>query len=320
MFFKKTDNQVLKDRQQLEIVCLDQLVPENHLLRKIENAIDFDFIHDLTKNFYSENSGRPCIDTVILFKIIFLNYLYGRNSVRATIEDIKVNVAYRWFLGISLGDNVPNYSTFSQNYIRRFKGSDVFKNIFSKVLEKLFDMKLVDASVLFFDGTHIKANANKHKIIKKQVKVAADKYQKELEEEINDFRRKIGKDPFDDEEEPECINEETGEVTYGKTETRTVSLTDPDCGMFIKGEHERQLAYVDMCCCDRNGWHLGFETNPGNMHDSKAFPSFFENVFMKYNPKMGCGDSAFATGRIAKHSAIIRLICWCLMCVLKGRG
>lgn len=302
MFFKKSNHAILKDRNQIEFVCLEQLVPENHLLRKIENVMDFSFIHDLTEEYYSEDKGRPCLDTVILFKIIFLNFLYGKNSVRATIEEINVNNAYRWFLGIPLNEKVPNYSTFSQNYIRRFKGTDIFKKIFSAVIQKLFDLNLVDTSVIFFDGTHIKANANKHKFIKKQVKVATDKYQKDLEEEINEFRRKMGKDSFEyDEEESECfIDEETGEVIEGKTVTKTVSLTDPDCGMFIKGEHERQLAYVDMCSCDKNGWHLGFETNPGNIHDSKAFPSFFENVFLGYNPETGCGDAGMATGKIAK--------------------
>lgn len=180
--------------------------------------MDFSFIHDLTEEYYSEDKGRPCLDTVILFKIIFLNFLYGKNSVRATIEEIKVNNAYRWFLGIPLNEKVPNYSTFSQNYIRRFKGTDIFKKIFSAVIQKLFDLNLVDTSVIFFDGTHIKANANKHKIIKKQVKVATDKYQKDLEEEINEFRRKMGKDSFEyDDEESECfIDEETGEVIFKK--------------------------------------------------------------------------------------------------------
>ena len=112
MFFKNLITLSLKI--EIEFVCLEQLVPENHLLRKIENVMDFSFIHDLTEEYYSEDKGRPCLDTVILFKIIFLNFLYGKNSVRATIEEIKVNNAYRWFLGIPLNEKVPNYSTFTK--------------------------------------------------------------------------------------------------------------------------------------------------------------------------------------------------------------
>ncbi|NLC69626.1 MAG: transposase [Clostridiaceae bacterium] len=193
MFFKKSNNNIYKDRNQIEFVCLEQIVPEEHLLRKIENVIDFSFIHKYTKEYSSEKKGRPCIDPVILFKIIFLNYFYGKNSVRATIEEIKVNMAYRWFLGLSITDTVPNYSTFSQNYIRRFKNTNVFENIFSTVITKLLEMNLVDTSVIFVDGTHVKASANKHKIIKKQVKVIADKYQKAMEEEINEYRKEMGR-------------------------------------------------------------------------------------------------------------------------------
>ncbi|MGI6767837.1 MAG: IS1182 family transposase [Bacilli bacterium] len=302
MFFKKSNNNVYKDRNQIEFVCLEQIVPEEHLLRKIENVIDFSFIHKYTKEYYSENKGRPCIDPVILFKIIFLNYFYGKNSVRATIEEIKVNMAYRWFLGLSITDTVPNYSTFSQNYIRRFKNTNVFENIFSTVITKLFEMNLVDTSVIFVDGTHVKASANKHKIIKKQVKVIADKYQKAMEEEINEYRKEMGREFYDDDSDGSgfTVNEETGEIIESNTKTVTVSTTDRDCGMFIKGEHERQLAYVDMCCCDKNGWNLGFHVNPANMHDSKAFLPFFEEVVIKYNPEVICGDAAFATGLIAK--------------------
>jgi transposase len=215
MFFKKSNNNVYKDRNQIEFVCLEQIVPEEHLLRKIENVIDFSFIHKYTKEYYSENKGRPCIDPVILFKIIFLNYFYGKNSVRATIEEIKVNMAYRWFLGLSITDTVPNYSTFSQNYIRRFKNTNVFENIFSTVITKLFEMNLVDTSVIFVDGTHVKASANKHKIIKKQVKVIADKYQKAMEEEINEYRKEMGREFYDDDSDGSgfTVNEETVQIS-----------------------------------------------------------------------------------------------------------
>ena len=189
-------------------------------------------------------------------------------------------MAYRWFLGLSITDTVPNYSTFSQNYIRRFKNTNVFENIFSTVITKLFEMNLVDTSVIFVDGTHVKASANKHKIIKKQVKVIADKYQKAMEEEINEYRKEMGREFYDDDSDGSgfTVNEETGEIIESNTKTVTVSTTDRDCGMFIKGEHERQLAYVDMCCCDKNGWNLGFHVNPANMHDSKAFLPFLKKL------------------------------------------
>jgi transposase len=74
MYYEKSKNGIYADRNQLEFICLEQLVPENHLLRLIENSIDFEFIHKLTKQYYSQDLGRPSLDTVTLFKIVLLNF------------------------------------------------------------------------------------------------------------------------------------------------------------------------------------------------------------------------------------------------------
>ncbi len=97
---------------------IEDFVPEDHLVRKLEEAMDWCFIYPLVKPLYSLY-GRPSIDPVILFKMIFINYSFGIHSMRKTCEEIKVNLAYRWFLGIRLDEPVPNYSAWSQNYIRR---------------------------------------------------------------------------------------------------------------------------------------------------------------------------------------------------------
>ena len=99
-------------------ISLEELVPENHLLRIIDKAIDFNFIYDEVENLYSDK-GRPGIDPVSLFKIVFIQYLFGIRSMRQTIKEIEVNVAYRWFIGYSLTEQVPHFSTFGKNYIQR---------------------------------------------------------------------------------------------------------------------------------------------------------------------------------------------------------
>ena len=98
---------------------LEELVPQEHLVRKLDNCIDFSFIEEIVKNLYSE-IGRPSISPVVLFKLIFINIIFGINSMRRTCEECKVNIAYRWFLGLSMYEDIPNYSTWSQNYIRRY--------------------------------------------------------------------------------------------------------------------------------------------------------------------------------------------------------
>ena len=99
MYNEKNSNFIQYDRNKAEIACLDELVPQDHLVRKIDKTIDFSFIHDLTRDLYCQDNGRPCVDPVILFKLIFINYIFGINSLRKTCEETKVNLAYRWFLG-----------------------------------------------------------------------------------------------------------------------------------------------------------------------------------------------------------------------------
>ncbi|TWH56467.1 transposase [Desulfitobacterium sp. LBE] len=101
---------VKKDREaqrQMKIICIEELVPHDHLLRLIDQSINFDFIYDEVKGLYSELEwGKPGIDPVSLFKIVFIQHLYGIRSMRQTIKDIEVNMAYRWFIGYDLGESI----------------------------------------------------------------------------------------------------------------------------------------------------------------------------------------------------------------------
>ncbi|GAB6932192.1 hypothetical protein JCM14719A_05450 [Calditerricola satsumensis] len=91
--------QSAEGRYQLTVVSLDELVPQDHLVRKIENAIDFSFIYDLVEDRYCPDNGRPSIDPVVLIKMVLIQYLFGIRSMRQTIKEIETNIAYRWFLG-----------------------------------------------------------------------------------------------------------------------------------------------------------------------------------------------------------------------------
>jgi transposase len=152
---------------QIEFVSIDDLVPQNHLLRAIEKSINFDFIYDEIKDLYSENIGRPSIDPVVLIKLLMLQALYGIRSMRQTIKEVEVNVAYRWFLGYGLQEKIPHFSTLGKNYERRFKESDLFEKIFTRVLMEAIESGFVRTDAVFIDATHVKASANKNKYVKK---------------------------------------------------------------------------------------------------------------------------------------------------------
>lgn len=155
-----------KKRGQVQFLCMDDMVPQDHLLRTIDKAIDWNFIYGLVAEKYSPDNGRPSMDPVMLIKIPFIQYLYGIKSMRQTCKEIEVNVAYRWFLGLDMMDKVPHFSTFGKNYTRRFKDTDLFEQIFSHILMECYKFKLVDPSEVFVDATHVKARANNKKMHK----------------------------------------------------------------------------------------------------------------------------------------------------------
>lgn len=270
-----------KNRQitnQVELISIDQLVPENHLLRAVEASIDFDFIYDEVRHMYSEDTGRPSIDPVVLIKLIMLQALYGIKSMRQTISEAEVNLAYRWFLGYGLQEKIPHFSTYGKNYERRFKDSDLFEKIFVRILMEAIKCGFVRTDTVFIDGTHVKANANKNKYIKKMAQHRAHKYKRDLMIEINEERKEHGKKPFDD-------NDDDGDAGNGNNaappkEEKQVkeSTTDPESGLFHKGEKERCFAYTASVACDRNNFILGVKAAPGNVNDSQVFTEIFSAV------------------------------------------
>ena len=191
MFVEGTNRQL-----KFETVLIENLVPKNHILRKIDKYIDFTFINDLCRPYYCEDNGRPAIEPLIMFKILFIGYLFGIRSETRTVEEINVNIAYRWFLGYGLEDKIPDASVIWQNRIRRFNGTDIPRQIFENILQQAIDHRLVDGKILYTDSTHLKANANKNKYTEEIVKVEAQSYINDLNEAINKDRASHGKKPL----------------------------------------------------------------------------------------------------------------------------
>lgn len=120
-------------RNVVEILCLEDLVPPEHLLRQMDSAVDFAHLYDLVDALYSHDNGRPSIDPVVLFKIVLIQHLYGIPSLRRTMQEIGMNIAYRWFLGYTLNDEMPHFSTVSYNFKHRFTEETV-ERVFQWIL------------------------------------------------------------------------------------------------------------------------------------------------------------------------------------------
>lgn len=297
-----------KARKQIEFVCTDDLVPQDHLLRIIDKAIDWSFIYDLVRDKYSPDQGRPSIDPVTLIKIPLIQYLYGIKSMRQTIKEIEVNVAFRWFLGLELYDKVPHFSTFGKNYSRRFEGTDLFEQIFKHILEECYRFKLVDPTEVFVDATHVKARANNKKMQRRIAEQEALFYEEMLRKEIASDRAAHGKKPLKDKDDDDHSSGSSGGNDKFEDYTDDVPLdgktikcstTDPESGWFRKGEHKHVFAYGIETACDKNGWILDFDVNPGNEHDSRTFKGLYdklENIGME----KCVVDAGYKTPAIAK--------------------
>lgn len=289
-----------ESRNQIQMISVEDLVPQDHSLRKIDEIVDFNFIYDLVKDLYCEDNGRPSIDPVVLFKIAFLQYYFGIKSMRRTIEEIEVNVAYRWFLGFDFNTPVPHFSTFGKNYSRRFEDTDLFEEIFAHILGICMEAGYINTDHIFVDSTHVKAAANPHKKTKKEVLREAKWYQRKLDKEINEDRKSEGNKPFDDlDDDPPPQHK-----------TVTQSTTDPESGLFHKGDHKQVFAYSVQTACDENGWILGCGVYPGNEHDGMTFKSFFDRVIRPLNPKNLIADAGYKTPAISNflHSLSITAV------------
>ncbi|WP_188067848.1 IS1182 family transposase [Brevibacillus brevis] len=275
-----------------EFVCIEELVPQDHLLRKIQKHIDFSFILDKVKHFYCENNGRPSVDPVMLFKMMFIGYLYGIRSERQLEREVQMNIAYRWFLGLGLTDRVPDHSTISLNR-QRLKESNVVQEIFDHIVFKAIEHRMVAGRVLITDSTHLKANANKRKAIKKEVIKSTKAYLDELDEAVRKDREAHGKKPL-----------KTRKESIETKETK-VSTTDPESGYMVREGKPEGFFYLDHRTVDHKfNIITDVFVTPGNVHDSVPYIDRLEKQMEKFGFKESLEavalDAGYFTSSICK--------------------
>ena len=285
-----------KEKQmKMEMVILENLVPENHLLRKIEKVIDFSFINEICKPYYCEDNGRPAIEPEILFRMLFIGYLYGIRSEKRLVEEVKVNVAYRWFLGYDLTDKIPDASVIWQNRLRRFNGTDIPQQIFDNIVRQAMKYGLVGGKVLYSDSTHLKANANKNKFTEREVQKETQDYIKDLNKAINEDRALHGKKPlkFNGDEQKELEEEEkenyfddesgTGGSAAGETKKIKESTTDPESGFMHRDGKPKGFFYLDHRTVDSKANIItDVFVTPGNVNDVKPYLSRLKAQIEKF--------------------------------------
>ncbi len=138
---------------------MSDMIPDNHILRLIDQHVDFSFIHKKVKYLYSD-IGRPSIDPEVMIRMLLIGYLYGITSERRLCDEVKMHIGYRWFVGLNMNDEIPDHSTFSKNRHGRFKESIIFQDIFDEIIRQCTSHDLITGEYLTVDSTLVKANAS----------------------------------------------------------------------------------------------------------------------------------------------------------------
>jgi len=144
--------------------CLEEAVPDDHLVRKVAAVLDLSWVHAELAAHYPDN-GRPSIDPELMIRMLIIGYVFAIRSERALCRDVQVNLAYRWFCGLSIEDNIPDHSAFSRARNERFRDSDIFRRVFEHVVETCIAAGFVGGEGFAVDASLIVADANKQRSI-----------------------------------------------------------------------------------------------------------------------------------------------------------
>ena len=143
---------------------LDEHVPADHLLRRIDNHLDLDSVRTQLNPYYS-STGRPSIDPELMMRMLIIGYSMGIRSERRLCEEVHLNLAYRLFCRLGLDGKVPDHSSFSKNRHGRFRQSDILRHLFETVVERCLAQGLVGAEGFAVDASLIAADANKQRSV-----------------------------------------------------------------------------------------------------------------------------------------------------------
>jgi transposase len=143
---------------------LDEAVPDDHPVRKIAAVLDLSWVHSELAPFYPK-MGRPSIDPELMVRMLIIGYVFAIRSERAICRDVQVNLAYRWFCGLSIDDKIPDHSAFSRARHERFRDSDMFRRVFERVVEACIAAGLVGGEGFAVDASLIVADANKQRSV-----------------------------------------------------------------------------------------------------------------------------------------------------------
>ena len=274
----------------LHMVTIEDLMPQEHFLRKLEAALDLSFVYEETSPLYSRKYGRPPIDPVVLVKYLLVGFLYGIPSERQIEQRVQTDVALRWYLGLDLFDRVPDHSTISQLRRRKPSFRKVFRRLFEEVVRQCVAAGLVSGRLAVTDSTHVKANASQ-----------ASEELVEMPEEAGVYWER--RDAYE-EEGLEELERRTGKRRKKRTKQikrdnrrskKRVSRTDPESGHMKRPGKPEGPHYLSHQTLDGDyGIITGLTVTPGDVYDSVPYLDQLEHIHQSVIPiQAAAADSAY---------------------------
>lgn len=274
----------------LHMVTIEDLMPQEHFLRKLEAALDLSFVYEETSPLYSRKYGRPPVDPVVLVKYLLVGFLYGIPSERQIEQRVQTDVALRWYLGLGLFDRVPDHSTISQLRRRKPSFRKVFRRLFEEVVRQCVAAGLVSGRLAVTDSTHVKANAAQASEELVEMREEAGVYWERLdayeEEGLEELERRTGK----------RRKKRTKQIKRdNRRSKKRVSRTDPEAGHMKRPGKPEGPHYLSHQTLDGDyGIITGLTVTPGDVYDSVPYLDQLEHIHQSVIPiQAAAADSAY---------------------------
>ena len=277
-------------------INLDQLVPTDHLVRRIDAVLDLSWLHGELAPYYS-HTGRPSVDPELMMRMLIAGYVFAIRSERQLCSEVQVNLAYRWFCGLGLEDDIPDHSVFSRARHERFRDADAFRQVFEKVVATCLTEGLVGGQSFSVDASFIKADVNQMKRVpgdepidwpdgeqgSGQASRAVTEYLNALDEEVR----------------------EAGKGGRPRTPPKATSLTDPAATWTTKRQKVPPSFVYDANYLIDNklGVIVDCEGSRANRIDeNRVCVSMVERVRDRFDltPQRLCADTAYGSGKTLK--------------------
>jgi transposase len=273
--------------RQVQMVCLDELVGDDDVLRRVERLVAWDAVRASALPYYSD-FGRPGVDPVVLVKVFLVAAIRGIGSMRETLRVARVDLSIRRFLGYGLTEALPHHATFSYAQCVRFAHSSVFEQLFTQVLASCRDAALLDGSRLIVDATHVEADA------------ALKSLRAELQVIDGDGPDGVG-EPQPERPVLTLAAPRSGPTPKRKASNATaISRTDPDAKLRYKPGHRPHLVYRAQVATDPKARVIvAVNAEPATGHEADSLPVIIDRAkWLRHRVQEIVADAGYASDAV----------------------